>query len=62
LRTAVFALRQHSARIFASTKPAPTGSSLDSGNGCVAENNFRRFIGHAWSVYEAAWDAAMLYH
>jgi hypothetical protein len=46
LRTAVLALRQHSAPIFASTEPAPAGSSLDGGNHCVTEDNLCRFIGH----------------
>ena len=43
---AILAVRQQSMTIFASTKPAPTGSSLDSGDGCVTEDNFCRFIGH----------------
>jgi len=43
---AILALRQQSMPIFLSTEPAPSGSSLDSGNRCVTEDNFCRFIGH----------------
>src|SRR5882724_3899924 len=46
LCTAILAVRQHSMRIFASTEPAPSGSSLDRGNCCISEDNFCRFIGH----------------
>src|SRR5882724_652622 len=43
---AIFAMRQRSMPIFASTEPAPTRSSLDSGNRCITEDNLCRFIGH----------------
>ncbi len=46
LCAAILAVRQSSRSIFASTEPAPAGSSLDGGNRCVAEDNLCRFIGH----------------
>ena len=53
----VLAVRQHSMPIFASTEPAPAGSSLDSGNRCVAEDKFCRLIGHtSASLQKAALD------
>ena len=46
LCAAVLAVRQQSIRIFVSTEPAPARDALDSGNRCVTEDNFCRFIGH----------------
>jgi hypothetical protein len=41
----ILALRQRSMSILVSREPAPARSSLDSGNRCVTEDNFCRFIG-----------------
>src|SRR6266478_2253527 len=46
LCTAILAMRQSSALIFASTEPPPARGSLDSRDRCVTEENFCRFIGH----------------
>jgi hypothetical protein len=42
----ILAVRQWFILIFLSAKPSPARSSLDGGNCCVAENNFRELIGH----------------
>jgi hypothetical protein len=43
----ILAVCQRFILIFPSTKPSPAGSSaLNSGNRCVAENNFCQLIGH----------------
>jgi len=47
-------VRQHSVPIFASTKPAPAGSSLDGRNRCVTEDNLCRFIGHTSASLQKA--------
>src|SRR5215472_3328603 len=46
---AILAVRQRFILVFLSTKPSPTGSSLDGGNRCVAENNFCRLISHMFA-------------